>query len=422
MAEELNPFKISQLQLDQAAEKMQLDKTAHAILREPMNTLETTIPVRMDDGSVEVFTGFRVRYNTARGPAKGGVRYHPQENIDTVKALSAWMTWKCSLANIPFGGGKGGIICDTKKMSDSEVERMSRGYIRSVQREIGPETDILAPDVYTNPQIMAWMMDEYSALKGYNSFGVLTGKPVEVWGSEGRFDSTAMGGMYVMREAANKLKINLKGAKVIIQGFGNAGKFAFELAHNIGANVIAISDSKGGIYSEDGLDLAKLEAAKEKTGSVQGYQDKNAEKISNEKLLELKADVLIPAAMENQITGSNADKINVPLLLELANGPVTPEADEILFEKGVVDLPDFLVNSGGVIVSYFEWVQNLQGYYWDIDEVYSKLDKIVTKSFHDVMKTQTEYAAKGKKITPREAAYIIAVSRVAAAMKVRGWY
>jgi glutamate dehydrogenase (NAD/NADP) (EC 1.4.1.3) len=307
-------------------------------------------------------------------------------------------------------------------MSDSEVERMSRGYIRSVQREIGPETDILAPDVYTNPQIMAWMMDEYSALKGYNSFGVLTGKPVEVWGSEGRFDSTAMGGMYIMREAANKLKINLKGAKVIIQGFGNAGKFAFELAHNIGANVIAISDSKGGIYSEDGLDLAKLDAAKEKTGSVQGYSDKNAEKISNEKLLELKADVLIPAAMENQITGSNADKINVPLLLELANGPVTPEADEILFEKGVVDLPDFLVNSGGVIVSYFEWVQNLQGYYWDIDEVYSKLDKIVTKSFHDVMKTQTEYAAKGKKITPREAAYIIAVSRVAAAMKARGWY
>ena len=422
MAEELNPFKISQLQLDQAAEKMQLDKTAHAILREPMNTLETTIPVRMDDGSVEVFTGFRVRYNTARGPAKGGVRYHPQENIDTVKALSAWMTWKCSLANLPFGGGKGGIICDTKKMSDSEVERMSRGYIRSVQREIGPETDILAPDVYTNPQIMAWMMDEYSALKGYNSFGVLTGKPVEVWGSEGRFDSTAMGGMYVMREAANKLKINLKGAKVIVQGFGNAGKFAFELAHNMGAKVIAISDSKGGIYLDDGLDLAKLDAAKEKTGSVQGYQDKNAEKISNKKLLELKADVLIPAAMENQITGSNADKINVPLLLELANGPVTPEADKILFEKGVVDLPDFLVNSGGVIVSYFEWVQNLQGYYWEIDEVYSKLDKIMTKSFHDVMKTQAEYKAKRKNITPREAAYIIAVSRVAAAMKVRGWY
>ena len=422
MAEELNPFKISQLQLDKAAEKMQLDKTAHAILREPMNTLETTIPVKMDDGAVEVFTGFRVRYNTARGPAKGGVRYHPQENIDTVKALSAWMTWKCSLANLPFGGGKGGIICDTKKMSDSEVERMSRGYIRSIQREIGPETDILAPDVYTNPQIMAWMMDEYSTLKGYNSFGVLTGKPVEVWGSEGRFDSTAMGGMYVMREAANKLKINLKGAKVIIQGFGNAGKFAFELAQNTGANVIAISDSKGGIYSEEGLDLAKLDAAKEKTGSVQGYSDKNAEKISNEKLLELKADVLIPAAMENQITGSNADKINVPLLLELANGPVTPEADEILFERGIVDLPDFLVNSGGVIVSYFEWVQNLQGYYWDIDEVYSKLDKIVTKSFHDVMKTQTDYASKGKKITPREAAYIIAVSRVAAAMKTRGWY
>ena len=291
-----------------------------------------------------------------------------------------------------------------------------------MQREIGPETDILAPDVYTNPQIMAWMMDEYSAIKGYNSFGVLTGKPLEVWGSEGRFDSTAMGGMYVMREAANKLKIELKGAKVVIQGFGNAGKFAFELAQNIGAKVIAISDSQGGVYSEEGLDLAKLDAAKAKTGSVQGYTDKGAEKISNDKLLELKADVLIPAAMENQITGSNADKINVPLLLELANGPVTPEADEILFERGIVDLPDFLVNSGGVIVSYFEWVQNQQGYYWDINEVYSKLDKIVTRSFHDVMKTQTDYASKLKKITPREAAYIIAVSRVAAAMKARGWY
>ncbi len=422
MVEELNPFKISQLQLDKAADKMQLDKTAHAILREPMNILETNTPVRMDDGSVEVFNGFRVRYNTARGPAKGGVRYHPQENLDTVKALSAWMTWKCSLANLPFGGGKGGIICDTKKMSDSEVERMSRGYIRSVQREIGPETDILAPDVYTNPQIMAWMMDEYSAIKGYNSFGVLTGKPLEVWGSEGRFDSTAMGGMYVMREAANKLKIDLKGAKVVIQGFGNAGKFAFELAQNIGAKVIAISDSQGGVYSEEGLDLAKLDAAKTKTGSVQGYTDKGAKKISNDKLLELKADVLIPAAMENQITGRNADKINVPLLLELANGPVTPEADEILFERGIVDLPDFLVNSGGVIVSYFEWVQNQQGYYWDIDEVYSKLDKIVTKSFQDVMKTQADYASKRKKITPRESAYIIAVSRVASAMKARGWY
>ncbi len=420
MQEELNPFKISQQQLDIAADLMKLDKTAHAILREPMHAVSVNIPVRMDDGSVDVFNGFRVRYNTARGPAKGGVRYHPKENLDTVKALSAWMTWKCSLANIPFGGGKGGIICDTKSMSESEIERMSRGYIRAMQSAIGPEIDILAPDVYTNPQIMAWMMDEYSALKGHDVFGIATGKPLEVWGSEGRFDSTAMGGMYVLREAAKKFKINLKGAKIVIQGFGNAGKFAFELAQGTGAKVIAISDSKGGVYSEKGLDLAKLDAAKEKSGSVQGYP--GADKVSNEKLLELKADVLIPAALENQITGSNADKINAKLVLELANGPVTPEADKILFERGIPDLPDFLVNSGGVIVSYFEWAQNIQQYYWELEEVYSRLDKIITKSFSEVMKVQSEYRAKGKKITPRDAAYIIAVGRVAASMKARGWY
>ena len=420
MPEELNPFKISQQQLDQAAEIMQLDKAAHAILREPMHMVEAHMPVKMDDGSVEVFEGFRVRYNTARGPAKGGVRYHPKENIDTVKALSAWMTWKCSLANIPLGGGKGGIICDTKSMSNAELERMTRAYVRAIQAAIGPETDILAPDVYTNPQIMAWIVDEYSNIKGHNSFGVATGKPLEVWGSEGRFNSTAMGGMYVLREAAKKYNININGAKIVIQGFGNAGKFALELAHSLGAKVIGISDSNGGVYSENGLDMAKLDAAKETTGSVQGYE--GADKITNEQLLELDADVLIPAALENQITGSNADKINAKLVLELANGPVTPEADKILFERGLPDLPDFLVNSGGVIVSYFEWSQNIQQYYWKIEEVYSKLDEIITKSFSDVLKMQSDYLAKGKKITPREAAYIIAVGRVAASMKARGWY
>ncbi|MEM3753047.1 MAG: Glu/Leu/Phe/Val dehydrogenase [Candidatus Micrarchaeaceae archaeon] len=421
MAEELNPFRIAQQQLDEAAEIMNLDKQAHAILREPMRTLIVNIPVRMRDGEVKTFTGFRVQYNDARGPAKGGIRFHPEENLDTVKALAAWMTWKTSLANIPYGGAKGGIICDTKVMNSAELEALSRGYIRAIGRFIGPKVDIPAPDVYTTPQIMAWMMDEYSKIVGHNEFGVITGKPLETWGSEGRNDSTAMGGMFVMREAAKALGINLKTAKIAVQGFGNAGKYAYKLSKELfGANVVAISDSKGGIYDPDGLDLAKLESAKEATGSVENYE--GGTKITNEELLESDVDILIPAAIENQITGSNADKIKAKLVLELANGPVTPEADKILYERGILDLPDFLVNSGGVIGSYFEWVQNIGGYYWTAEEVYSKLDKIITKSFVDVMNTKKEYEAKGQKITPRTAAYIIAVDRVAKAMKARGWY
>ncbi|MEM0094379.1 MAG: Glu/Leu/Phe/Val dehydrogenase [Candidatus Micrarchaeaceae archaeon] len=421
MAEELNPFRIAQQQLDEAAEIMNLDKQAHAILREPMRTLIVNIPVRMRDGEVKTFTGFRVQYNDARGPAKGGIRFHPEENLDTVKALAAWMTWKTSLANIPYGGAKGGIICDTKTMNSAELEALSRGYIRAIGRFIGPKVDIPAPDVYTTPQIMAWMMDEYSKIVGHNEFGVITGKPLETWGSEGRNDSTAMGGMFVMREAAKALGINLKTAKIAVQGFGNAGKYAYKLSKELfGANVVAISDSKGGIYDPDGLDLAKLESAKEATGSVENYE--GGTKITNEELLESDVDILIPAAIENQITGSNADKIKAKLVLELANGPVTPEADKILYERGILDLPDFLVNSGGVIGSYFEWVQNIGGYYWTAEEVYSKLDKIITKSFVDVMNTKKEYEAKGQKITPRTAAYIIAVDRVAKAMKARGWY
>ncbi|MEM3554607.1 MAG: Glu/Leu/Phe/Val dehydrogenase [Candidatus Micrarchaeaceae archaeon] len=421
MAEELNPFRIAQQQLDEAAEIMNLDKQAHAILREPMRTLIVNIPVRMRDGEVKTFTGFRVQYNDARGPAKGGIRFHPEENLDTVKALAAWMTWKTSLANIPYGGAKGGIICDTKTMNSAELEALSRGYIRAIGRFIGPKVDIPAPDVYTTPQIMAWMMDEYSKIVGHNEFGVITGKPLETWGSEGRNDSTAMGGMFVMREAAKALGIDLKTAKIAVQGFGNAGKYAYKLSKELfGANVVAISDSKGGIYDPDGLDLAKLESAKEATGSVENYE--GGTKITNEELLESDVDILIPAAIENQITGSNADKIKAKLVLELANGPVTPEADKILYERGILDLPDFLVNSGGVIGSYFEWVQNIGGYYWTAEEVYSKLDKIITKSFVDVMNTKKEYEAKGQKITPRTAAYIIAVDRVAKAMKARGWY
>ena len=285
----------------------------------------------------------------------------------------------------------------------------------------GPNIDIPAPDVYTTPQIMAWMMDEYDNMVRHNAPGVITGKPLEVWGSEGRNDSTAMGGLFVMREAAKTLGIDLKTAKIAVQGFGNAGKYAYTLSKKLfGANVVAISDSEGAIYDDKGLDLAKLEKAKKDTGSVQGYE--GGKKLTNEQLLESEVDILIPAAIENQITGKNADKINAKLVLELANGPVTPDADKILHERGILDLPDFLVNSGGVIGSYFEWVQNINGYYWSADEVYKKLDKIITKSFVDTMSTKKAYDDKGTKITPRTAAYIIAVDRVAKAMKARGWY
>ena len=421
MAEELDPFKIAQQQLDEAAEIMKLDKQAHAMLREPQQTVIVNVPAKMRNGETKTFTGFRVLYNNARGPGKGGIRFHPQESIQTVKALSAWMTWKCSLANIQFGGAKGGIICDPKKLSPAELENLSRSYIRCISKFIGPETDIPAPDVYTTPQMMAWMMDEYSRIKEHNVYGVITGKPLEVWGSEGRSDSTALGGMFVLREAAKLKKINLKKATIAVQGFGNAGHFAFSLASQLfGSKIVAITDSQGGVYSEKGLDLAKLDEAKKRTGSVDGY--KGAQKVSNEDLLELDVDILIPAAIENQVHKGNAEKVRPKILVELANGPVTPEADKILAQNGVFDLPDFLVNSGGVIGSYFEWVQNQQGYYWTREDFDQKLDTIITKSFKDVMATQKEYADKGRKINPRMAAYIIAVSRVAAAMKTRGWY
>ncbi len=421
MPEELNPFKIMQQQLKDTADIMHLDNDALSILKEPMQSVTVNIPVKMRDGETKTFTGFRVLYNNARGPGKGGIRFHPEESIDTVKALAAWMTWKCSLANIPYGGAKGGVICDTKTMNEQELENLSRGYIRAIGKFIGPDVDVPAPDVYTTPQIMAWMMDEYSKMAGKNCFGVITGKPVEMWGSEGRGDATAMGGMYVLREAAKAKGLNLKNATIAIQGFGNAGNFAFQLSKKLfGSKVVAVSDSAGGIYNKQGLDYDKCIEAKQKTGSVQGYA--KADKITNEELLELDVDVLIPAAIENQITGSNADRIKTKILLELANGPVTPQADKILAEKKILDLPDFLVNSGGVIVSYFEWVQNIGGYYWTADEVYKRLDTIMTRSFNDVMETQKAYAKKGTPINTRTAAYVIAVERVLKAMKYRGWY
>jgi glutamate dehydrogenase (NAD(P)+) len=414
--EELDPFKIAQKQLDEAAQIMKLDPQALAILREPMSMVQVQIPVKMDNGSMKVFTGFRVHYNFARGPTKGGIRFHPQESLSTVKALAAWMTWKTSLADIPYGGAKGGIICDPKSLSVGELERLSRGYVRAIGEYIGPDIDIPAPDVYTTPQIMAWMMDEYSVMEGYNVPGVITGKPLEIGGSLGRGDATARGGMFILREAAKHLHIDLGKSTVAIQGFGNAGEFAHKLITEMfHSKVVAVSDSKGGIYNESGLDFVAVKAHKMKTGSVVGF--KGAKEISNAELLELKVDVLVPSALENQITSKNAANIKAKIVLELANGPTTPDADEILAKNKVFDIPDFLANSGGVIVSYFEWVQNINGFYWDIDEVYSKLDRKVSKSFWETTETMAKYNTN-----PRMAAYILAVDRISKAMKIRGWY
>lgn len=415
MTEELNPFKIAQQQLDKAAKIMNLEPAVHEFLREPMRILQVRIPVKMDNGVTKVFTAFRVQYNDARGPTKGGIRYHPNETIDTVKALAAWMTWKCSVADIPYGGAKGGVICDPKHMSEGELERLSRGYVRAIGRFLGPEKDIPAPDVYTTPQIMAWMMDEYSKMLGYNVPGVITGKPLTLGGSLGRGDATAKGGMYCLRESAKKLKIDLKNATVAVQGYGNAGQFAHKLVTEMfGSKVVAVSDSQGGIYSEKGLDFKSVLAFKDKNGTVSGFPD--TKKISNAELLELNVDVLIPAALENQITAANADRIKPKISLELANGPTTPEADLILAKNKVLVIPDFLANAGGVVVSYFEWVQNINGYYWTEEEVYARLDKKMTSAFWNVMNAADQYKAD-----TRSAAYIVAVKRVADAVKVRGW-
>lgn len=416
MPENLDPFEIALEQLNKAAKVMKLDKQALSLLSAPKAILEVSIPVRMDNGETKVFKGFRVRYNNARGPAKGGIRFHPEETLSTVKALSAWMTWKTAITNLPLGGGKGGIICDTKSMSVGELERLSRGYIRAVADFVGPEIDIPAPDVYTTPQIMAWMMDEYETIVRRSAPGVITGKPLENWGSLGRGDATARGGLYVLREAAKTVNLDLGKAKVAIQGFGNAGQFALKLITEIyKAKVVAVSDTKGGIYLESGIDYNKLLEHKKKTGTVQNFP--GAKNISNEDLLELGVDILIPAAIENQLRRDNAGKVKAKVILELANGPTTPDADEIFHKNRVLVLPDFLSNAGGVTVSYFEWVQNQEGYYWTEEEVHQKLDQKMTEATHAVLE-----AAKTYNVDPRTAAYTVSVKRVADAMKYRGWY
>ena len=416
MSENLDPFEIALKQLNKAAEVMKLDRQALELLSSPMNIFQFSIPVKMDDGKTKVFQGFKVRYNNARGPAKGGIRFHPDETLSTVKALSAWMTWKTAITNLPLGGGKGGVICDTKKMSQAELERLSRGYVRAAYDFIGPEIDVPAPDVYTTPQIMAWMMDEYEKIARHSAPGVITGKPLENGGSLGRGDATARGGMYVLEEAAKTIQLDLSKVKVAIQGFGNAGQYAMKLvAEMFKSKVVAISDTKGGIYLESGLDYDKVMEHKKKTGSVANFP--GSKNISNEELLELPVDVLIPAAIENQIRGDNASKIKAKIILELANGPTTPEADEILFKNQVMVLPDFLANSGGVTVSYFEWVQNQGGYYWTEQEVYDRLRLKMNQATHDVL-----FTAKSHNVDNRTGAYIVSVKRVADAMKLRGWY
>ncbi|MCU0637878.1 MAG: Glu/Leu/Phe/Val dehydrogenase [Methanothrix sp.] len=396
-----NPFEIAQKQLDDCAKILKLDAGVHEFLRHPRKEYHISIPVRMDDGSLKIFQGYRVQYNDALGPCKGGIRYHPDETVDTVRALSAWMTWKTSLLGLPLGGGKGGVICNPKEMSEGELERLCRGYIDMVWQNIGPEKDVPAPDVYTTPQMMAWMMDEYS--------------PLCVGGSCGRGDATARGGMYALREAARELNIDLSKATFAIQGYGNAGSFAHSLAKELfGSKVVAVSDSKGGVFNAAGIDADEAARVKAQTSSVANIP--NGKKISNEELLELDVDILVAAALENVITKDNAGRVKAKIIVELANGPTTPEADEILFKNKVHVIPDFLANAGGVTVSYFEMVQNIMRYCWSFDEVYQKLDERMTMAYQGVLA-----ASKSYNINMRQAAYTVAVARVVDAMKMRGW-
>jgi glutamate dehydrogenase (NAD(P)+) len=410
-----NPFENSRKQLAKCVDILGLDESVHEMLRHPMRELRVTLPVRMDDGTIKVFEGFRIQYNDAIRPTKGGIRFHPEENIDTVRALAAWMTWKCAVVDIPLGGGKGGVICNPKEMSEGELERLSRKYISSIAQIIGPRKDIPAPDVYTNPKIMAWMVDEFSKISSFNQPGVVTGKPLTMGGSLGRGDATARGGLYTVREAAKVLGIDLKDAKIAIQGFGNAGYYAAKLATEMfGSKIVAISDSRGGVMNMDGIDPEAANQYKAKTGSVTGMP--NTTPISNEAILKLDVEVLIPAALENVITEKNAHKINAKVVAELANGPTTPAADEILFQRGIHVIPDFLCNAGGVTVSYFEMVQNFYMYYWSEIRVHTRLDRKMTEAYKAVYSASQKY-----NIDMRTAAYVVSIERVVTAMKDRGW-
>jgi glutamate dehydrogenase/leucine dehydrogenase len=407
-----NPFLNAQRQLIDACRIIKLDSNIVEVLKYPQEIKEVYIPVRMDDRKIRVFRGFRSHHNNARGPYKGGIRYHPNVSLDEVKALSMWMTWKCAVVDIPFGGGKGGVVCDPKVMSRNELESLTRGYTRALGDFIGPLKDIPAPDVYTNAQVMAWIMDEYSHMKGENMPGVVTGKPPEIGGSLGRECATGCGVSFIVRETLNHHKMLPEKATAAIQGFGNLGFIAADRMHQQGIKIVAASDSSGGIYNKAGIDPMAAMNHKTRTGSVAGL--KGCKPITNAQLLELKCDVLAPCALENVITSRNAARVKARFVVEGANGPVTPEADAILERKGVVAVPDVLANAGGVTVSYFEWVQDLQSYFWSQEEVDKRMDTIMTRAFQNTIDT-----ANVHKTSLRKGAYILAIQKVVDAMRFR---
>ena len=414
--DKMNPFENMKKQVDIVGKKLGLDPGIVEVMKNPKRELTVNFPVRMDDGSVKVFTGYRVQHNESRGPFKGGIRYHQQVDLDEVKALAAWMTWKTAVVDVPYGGAKGGIMANPKTMSVGEIERMTRRYASEISIIIGPEKDIPAPDVNTGGREMAWIMDTISMAKGFAVPGVITGKPLEIGGSLGRPEATSRGLVFTVREAAKKIGLDLKGATVAIQGYGNVGAFAHKLIErDFGAKVVAVTDSKGGIINENGLKHEEVIAHKKKTSSVVGFP--GTKPVSNEEILELEVDVLLPCALENVLTGENAGRVKAKISGEGANGPNTLEADEILHKNGVLVLPDILANAGGVTVSYFEWVQNLYNYAWTEDEVNQRLDQKITKAFHEVWDMAEEH-----KVNMREAAYMVAVDRVAKATQIRGFY
>ncbi len=410
-----SPWDVALAQLDQAARIMNLESGVHEVLRRPRRALEVAVPVRLDDGAVHVFTGYRVHHNTSRGPSKGGLRYHPAVTLDEVKALAMWMTWKCAVVGIPYGGAKGGVVVDPKRLSSGELERMTRRYAYEILPLIGPERDIPAPDLGTNEQIMAWIMDTYSTSAGFSVPGVVTGKPASIGGSKGRRQATARGVMYITLATLKHLGMPVEDARVVVQGFGNVGGGTVELLADQGCRIVAVSDVHGGVYNPRGLSPQGLFAYRERTGHVHGFE--GGDPISNEELLELECDVLVPAAIEGQLTERNADRVQAAMIVEAANGPTTPEADEIFEDRGIRVVPDILANAGGVTVSYFEWVQDLQAYYWSEDDVNDRLRTIMERAYVDVLEKADE-----QKVSMRIAATILGVDRVAEAHRTRGLY
>ncbi|MFL6010269.1 MAG: Glu/Leu/Phe/Val family dehydrogenase [Gaiellaceae bacterium] len=410
-----NPFEIAREQLHRVAKTFAIDPNLVNVLQECKKAVSVSIPVAMDDGTTQVFQGYRVTHNIARGPSKGGIRYHPDVTLDEVKSLAMWMTWKCALAGIPFGGAKGGVVCNPKTMSEGELQRMTRRFTSEIINEIGPEKDIPAPDVGTDGRVMAWIFDTYSMNKGHSVLGVVTGKPLTIGGSLGREEATARGALYCVREAVRKRQMSLQGTSVAVQGFGNVGSFLAKFLAEDGAQVIAISDSTVGLHNPNGVDVQAALAHKRETGTLSGFR--GAEAITNEELLLLECDVLAPCALEQVITSDNADKVKAKIVVEGANGPITPTGDEILEDKGVLVLPDILANAGGVVVSYFEWVQGLQEYFWKEPEVNAKLNDIVTRAFNE-----TWAVHESRDVSMRLAAYGLAVQRVAEATITRGIY